>query len=243
MRCVFLYMLPVVSVVGLLANPVEGFAVLDGIYEYENTVAQYNTYTQRSTSEQIMERFSAKMEEHSSVEMCFTFSGADKYGGALGILEGTIYRQGADYAMLNRQIEVYAFGDTKWIYMVENNEAMVMLHEPTSIDVAENPLALFSAQLSKEYSFSNNPNYYIEEELEVVEICLTPKGKKLPYASIFLRIYSQSLTPHSIKYHATDGSWYEATITAYTHRDQSFPPEQFTFSSKNHPGVYITDLR
>ena len=243
-------MLPVVSAVGLLARSAGGFAQ-DGIYGYEHEVVQEKfvvqeqdkAASQRNTSEQILERFGAKMEEHASVEMHFTFSGADKFGGAMDVLEGTIYRQGADYAVVNQQVEFYVCGNTKWIYMVENNEAMASPHDPASIDVVENPTALFSAQLPKGYSFSKNPNLIIDNSLEVVEISFTPKDKKLPYSSILLRIYLQSLTPHSVKYNAKDGSWFEATITAYTHRNNPFPPEQFTFSQENHPGVYITDLR
>ena len=215
------------------------FAVSTGL----SAQAQLKTISRSSSSEQIMERFSAKVEEHPSVEIRFTFSGADKYGGAMDILEGIIYRQGTDYAMLNQQIEVYAFGDTKWIYTVANNEAIVMLHDPSSIDLAENPLALFSAQLSKEYSLSGKPTFSIDKGQEVGEISLVPKAKDVPYLSILLRINLQSLSPHSVRYSAKDGSWYEATITAYTHREQSFPFEQFTFSLENHPGVYVTDLR
>lgn len=198
---------------------------------------------QRYSSEQIMTRISAKMAENPSVEMGFTFSGADKYGNSMNNLEGTIYRQGTDYAMINQQVEVYAFGDVKWIFIVEQNEAMVMYHDPESIDVSENPLTLFSANLPKEYAFSNKPNFFFEKGEEVAEITLTPKGKSVPNTSIFLRVFLQTMSPHSIKYYAKDGSWVEATITSCSFQEFPFPSEQFIFSPERHPGLFITDLR
>jgi len=200
-------------------------------------------WAQSVSTAQIMERFSARMLEQVAAEMHFTFYGADRQGREIGSLEGIIYRQGADYAMLNAQVEVYASGDTKWIYTVDNNEAIIMQHDPASIDLVENPLALFSAQLTKEYTLLERPNSFIEKVQDFVEIGLVPIANNAPYSSILLRINSQTLFPHSVKYIAKDGSWYEAEITNYTHRNQPFPPERFIFSVEKYPGVYVTDLR
>jgi len=231
MRNLSVYILVFVAAAGLPFQAVYGFT------------PQSKTAPQATSAAQVMERFNAKMEEHFSVEMRFTFSGADRYGNEIGSFEGMALRQGTDYAMINREVEVYAKGDTKWIYTAAHNEAVVMPNDPTVIDLAENPLALLSAQFSKEYSLSGKPNYYVENGREVVEVTLTPKPKNMPYSSIILRIDNQTLTPHSVRYNAKDGGWYEATIITYTHHPQPFPPERFTFSAEDHPGVYITDFR
>ena len=198
---------------------------------------------QNSSAAQIMERFRYKMDEHAASEMNFTFAGADAQGTSIGPLQGTIYRQGADYAMLNPEVEVFVSGDTKWIYSVGNNEAIIMRNDPSSVDLDENPLALFSAQLSKEYKLSDKPRFFVEKGIEITEVTITPTGKNVPYTSILLRIKSQNLTPHSVRYHSKDGSWFEATVTSYTHRKQPFPAERFVFSIKEHQGVFVTDLR
>ena len=198
---------------------------------------------QQNSAAQVMDRFSAAMQEVVAAEMHFVFSGADGRGIEITPFEGVIYRQGADFAMLNSFAEVYACGNTKWIFTVDNNEAVVMTHDPTSVDLAENPLALFSAQHSKEYALSGKPNRFTDNGKEITEITLTPKGKNMPYTSILLRIYSQTFTPHSVKYNAKDGGWYEAVIINYTPKKQPFPPERFIFSAAEHPGVYVADLR
>ena len=198
---------------------------------------------QNSPAAQMMQRFSARMDEPVAAEIRFTFSGADRQGRALASFEGLIYRQGSDYAMINDYAEVYACENTKWIYTVDNNEAIILLHDPASVDLAENPLALFSTQLTKEYTLMDKPNSFVQKGQEVVEITLIPVQKSMPYSSILLRINSQTLTPHSVKYNAKDGSWIEAVITQYTPKSQPFSTERFTFSVEKHPEVYVTDLR
>ena len=198
---------------------------------------------QDSSAARIIERFSAKMQESVAAEMHFTFSGADGRGVEIRPLEGVIYQQGADYAMLTPQVEVYTGGETKWIYTVDNNEAIIMRNEPTSVDLVENPLALFSSRLTTEYAISDKPHFFVEKGQEFAEITLTPMGKNVSYSSILLRINSQTLSPHSVKYHAKDGSWFEAVINSYTPAKQPFSPERFVFSAKERPGVFVTDLR
>jgi outer membrane lipoprotein-sorting protein len=198
---------------------------------------------QNSSATQIMERFRTGMKKSEAAEICFTFSGIDARGMGVGPFEGIVYRQGADYAMLNQEVEVYVAGNTKWIYTVGNNEATIMRHDPASVDLTENPLALFSAQLSKEYKLSDKPRFYVEKGIEITEITLTPMGKNIPYSSILLRINSQNLAPHSVKYNAKDGSWFQAVITKYTPQNQPYPSERFIFPAKDHAGVYVTDLR
>ena len=201
------------------------------------------TWGQKGSSVQVMERFRAKMEEHAAFEVGFTLSGADEKGNAMESITGMIYSQKGDYAMLNPQVELYVCGDTKWLYTVDNNEAVVMRNDPASVDLAENPLALFSAQLSKEYKISARPNYFRQDGQEITEISLSPADKKTPYSSVLLRIHSQTLTPHSVKYCAKDGSWVEAVMKNFTPKRDSFPRERFIFFQKDHPGVYMTDLR
>jgi len=198
---------------------------------------------QNSSAEQVIARFRAKMEQQAAVEMRFSFSGTDGRGREFKPLQGVIYRQQDDYALVNPDVEIYVQGNTKWIYTPGNNEAVVMRYNPASFDLAENPLALFSAQFSQEYTLTGNPNVFVQEGNEVIEITLTPTGKNMPYTSILLRFLSQSLTPHSVKYMAKDGGGYEAVITSYTPRKQPFPPDRFIFSTTAHPGVYVTDLR
>ena len=201
------------------------------------------TAQQNSAATQILERFRAKMEEYTASEMNFTFTGADAKGVSFLPLEGVIYRTGNDWTMLNPEVEVYVHGDTKWIYTTGNNEAIIMQNDPASVDLTENPLALFSAQLSKEYRLSDKPKFFNDKGQEITEITLIPAGKNMPYTSILLRIKSQTLTPHSVKYNAKDGGWFEAVITDYIHKNQPFPPERFIFSIKEHTGVFVTDLR
>ncbi|MCL2728062.1 MAG: hypothetical protein FWD56_06740, partial [Bacteroidales bacterium] len=107
----------------------------------------------------------------------------------------------------------------------------------------ENPLALFSTQLTKEYTLSEKQHFFIEKGQEIVEITLTPIEKNTPYTSILLRINNKDFFPHSVKYNAKDGSWVEAVITKHTTKDQPFSPERFIFSIEKHPGVYVIDLR
>ena len=190
-----------------------------------------------------MERFSARMLESVAVEMHFTLSGADRQGRSIVPMEGMIYRQGDDYAMLNESVEVYAYKDTKWLYTVDNDEVIIMPHDPATTDLLENPLALFSTQLTKEYTILPRPNSFTDKGQEIVEITLSPIGKNTPYSSILLRINNKTFFPHSVKYIAKDNSWFEAVITKYTTIDQPFPPERFVFSSEKHPGVYVIDLR
>ena len=206
-------------------------------------VSTFSASTQKSVAAQVMERFRAKMEEAITSEMSFTLTGVHGRGVAITPIEGIIYRQGADYVMLNPQVEVYVSGDTKWIYTVDNNEAMIMYNDPASFDLAENPLALFSAQLSSEVTMGDTPAYFVDKGQEIVEITLTPKGKNNPYTSILLRINSKTLVPHSLKYNDKDGSWYEALITNFISLKQPFPEEYFVFSAKERPGVFVTDLR
>ncbi|MDR2585568.1 MAG: outer membrane lipoprotein carrier protein LolA [Prevotellaceae bacterium] len=197
----------------------------------------------QTNSTQVLERFRGKMEESPAAEMHFTLSGVDANGTSITSFEGVVYRQGADYAMLNPLLEVYVLGNTKWLYMAEINEAIVMNHDPTSLDFVENPLALFSAQLSKAYKVSGNPVLLKMGGQEVTEISLTPTDKNAPYRFVVLRIKSQTYSPHSIKYDAKDGSWFEAVITNWVPKTSLFPQERFTFPQKDHPGVYVTDMR
>ena len=198
---------------------------------------------QISPAAKIMELFRIKMEDHVASEMSFSFSGASARGVSITPFEGVIYRQGADYAMLNPEVEVYVSRNTKWIYTAGNNEAIVMYNDPSSIDLGENPLALFSSQLSKEYQISDKPKYYMEKGQEITEITIIPTVKNISYTSILLRINSKTHIPHSIKYHAKDGSWFEAVVTSFATKEQLFPPERFIFSVKDYQGVFVTDLR
>jgi len=201
-------------------------------------VSTTSAMSQNGSAAQVLDRFRAKIEEYAALEIYFSLSGSD-----LSPMEGHIYREGVNYAMLNPEVEIYVCGDTKWIYTVGIHEAIVMRHDPGSVDLIENPLALFYGYLSNEYTLSEKPNYYVLDGREVTEIELTPKGKYVPYASILLRIHRQSLVPHSVKYIAKDGSWFEAVIINYIPKKQTFPPELFIFSEKKHPGVFVTDLR
>jgi outer membrane lipoprotein-sorting protein len=221
-------------------------------------VSVLQVVAQRSSAEQVMERFRATMEECVASEMRFTLTGADARGAMVTPIHGVVYRQGGDYVMINDQVEVYACGDTKWIYTVDNNEVIIMRHDHSSVDLVENPLALFSAQLSMEYTFLGKPNLVVENGREVVEITLVPVKKNMPYSSIVLRIVCNecrdaqlcvstvaphTVAPHSVRYNANNGSWFEALITDFTIVKQPFPQDRFVFSVKERPGVFVTDLR
>ena len=170
--------------------------------------------------------------------MHFTLS-----GDGMESFQGTIYAQDANFVMSSPQVEVYVSGPTKWIYSVGINEVMVMPHDPTMVDIFQNPLSLFSSNLSKEYKVSDKPVYVQKEGREVTEISLTPTGKGVPYTLVVLRLDRQSQTPQSIQFDAKDGSRFEVVITGYKPLSKPFSPEYFTFPTQKHPEVYVTDLR
>ncbi|MCL2501906.1 MAG: outer membrane lipoprotein carrier protein LolA [Bacteroidales bacterium] len=198
---------------------------------------------QQPNASQVMERLGAKMREPVAWELKFSFSGADTQGFVLGPLSGVMYIQGNDYAMLNPQAEVYVQGATKWMYSPEINEAIIMNHDPLSVDLTDNPFLLFSAKLSKDYSLLDKPGYYNDKGVEIIELSLVPTAKNAAYTTILLRVNSRTFMPHSLKYLFKDGTWYEALITACNPQKQGYPPEHFVFNEKNHPGIFISDLR
>jgi len=201
------------------------------------------SFAQRPNASQIMERFGAGMREPVAFEMQFNFSGADAQGFDMEPLPGVIYIQGTDYAMINAQAEVYVQGTTKWIYSPEINEAIIMNHDPLSVDLADNPFLLFSAKLSKDYSLADQPVYFSEKGVDIIELNLAPTVKNPAFTAILLRINSRTYMPHSLKYLSKDGAWYQATITACNPVTQGYPPDYFVFKDKQHPGVFISDLR
>ena len=201
------------------------------------------TAAQQPNAAQIMERFGANMRESAALELHFDFSGADAKGVALDPLAGVMYIQGNDYVVLNSEVEVYVQGITKWIYTPGINEAIIMGHDPLSADLADNPFLLFSAKLFQDYRLADKPEYYNDKGIDIIELNLIPAAKNPVYTSILLRINSRTYMPHSLKYLSKDGAWYAAVITACTLQKEGYPPDHFLFKEKEHPGVFISDLR
>ncbi|MCL1973358.1 MAG: outer membrane lipoprotein carrier protein LolA [Bacteroidetes bacterium] len=198
---------------------------------------------QQPNAAQIMERFGARMRESAALELHFDFLGADAKGVALDPLAGVMYIQGNDYVVLNAEVEVYVQGVTKWVYTPGINEAIIMGHDPLSADLADNPFLLFSAKLSRDYRLTDKPEYYSDKGVDIVALNLIPTAKNPAYTSLLLRINSRTFLPHSLLYLSKDGARYEAVITACTLQNEGYPPDHFVFKEKEHPGVFISDLR
>jgi len=191
----------------------------------------------------IMERFQARMQEYVAVEMQIGLTGVDVMGASLVPQQSQIYFQGKDYALINKELEIYVQDKVKWTYMPGIEEAVVSANEASNGDLLDNPLILFSPSLLNFYALDNKALSGQQDGEEFTELICKPLDKRAAYSALHIFLRSRDLQPLRIKFVAKDGAWYQADITQFLVKDTPFPAPRFNFSPEAHPGVYITDLR
>ena len=191
----------------------------------------------------VMERFQSQMQGYVAVEMQVALSGADASGVAIPRLQSCIYFQGQDYALINKELEIYVQAGVKWSYMPGIEEAVVMADEVSHGDLLYNPLILFSPSFLDFYNLDGKTASGQQDGVAFTELRCQPKDKRAAYSALHIFLRSSDLQPLRIKYVAKDGAEYQAEITQFIVKDVLFPATQFNFSPEAHPRVYVTDLR
>ncbi len=190
------------------------------------------------TATVILNGVSAKYKSFIAVKASFTMKTEGSNNKVTDTQNGTLYVKGNKYKLELANQEITCDNVKIWTFLKDANEVQVNNYEP-------DPDAITPTQIFTIYE-KNFLCGYVEEQTingkiyQVIE--MTPLDKTKPYFKVRLLIDKTDKTIYSVKVFDKNGSHYTYEIIKFT-PNPVLVDTYFTFSSKDHPGVEVVDLR
>jgi len=191
-----------------------------------------NAQTANSTKT-LMDKVSQKLQSYKSMKIDFTFTLENEDEPVNDSQEGSLLLSGNKYRLNLMGILALCNGETLWT--VNNEMKEVNIVNPSDNDLF-NPSEIFTLYNRKfEYQTVSN-------SADTAVIDLIPVEREESYSKIRLEILKAKDQIQEITYFSTDGNLYIITVNSLT---TNVPADngQFSFDSKDYPGMKVFDLR
>lgn len=157
------------------------------------------------------------------------------------IQKGKLIQEGNKYVVELADQEIYSDGKDVWVYLKDHNEVQINNAENAESTGFLSPMDIAKLYESGDFFYAITGEV-VEQGVNVTHIEFKPLKKKSDYAKLRLSVNPKTNRPTSMKVFSKDGSRYTIKITNFQ-TNKTYGPETFVFSSTNHKGVKIEDLR
>ncbi len=213
-----------------------------GLIFFPLTALTQNNETKEVTGKDVIEKFTAYINETPGFEADFTFVARDSYSQELSRGKTNLKVQGTLFRMTNESAEVYCDGTTKWIINEQAAEVTIIKNDPASIDETENPMS-FLNNLKNDYSVQKRVLGRSIKGKDTYMVQLSAIRKKAAWQKIFLTVDAAAGYPITIDIHSSNGNIYSITGIEISKIRQQLKSEDFKPSQTRLKGLYINDLR
>ena len=186
----------------------------------------------------VLDAVSKKVSTLKTLKAGFTlkFSGAG--GKGMANQSGSFLMKGVKYHVTLAKQEIICDGKTVWTYMKDAKEVQVSNYNPAEQTIS--PTKLFSNFYDKEYKYRYlGPRAVGGKSCDIIELVPNDASKQL--TKLELAIDKNSTIAGGTVYQKNGGQT-QYTVSGYT-PNAPVTDAQFTFDTKQHPGVEVVDLR
>lgn len=194
----------------------------------------------QNTNTELINRFSKKMQEVTSVNTTFIFTLENVQEKISDSHHGKLIFKDKKYVLELMGMETYFDGTTKWQYIKEANEVTISKPEGQEGNFLDDPTALFR-DYDKNFK-SKFRREFQQKNRTICEFDFFPKNLNLPYASLRLQIEKETLEPVMFRYQGKDGNNYIVKIKNFKTNQQP-RDEKFVFDPQKHKDIEVVDLR
>lgn len=192
---------------------------------------------QAQTARNILDQTADKLNRSGGIEATFeatSFKGTKEAGNT----GGTICVQGNRFRLTSPGLTTWYDGKTQWSLHSENEE--VYVSNPTETELQSiNPYTFINLYKSG-YNLKLSGTTYQGKNCH--EVRLTAKEKSKSIREMRVVIDKSTALPHSIRIKDSKGNWFRIRIKSIQ-TGKNWNSSFFTYSSKEHPGIEMVDLR
>jgi outer membrane lipoprotein carrier protein len=193
---------------------------------------------QDAKAKDILEKASKKMNSLKTLKAGFTLKVLNKGGKLQQTSKGNFLLKGEKYHITVPDQEIISDGKTVWTYMAKAKE--VQVSNVDASDESFTPAKLFTNFYDKDYKYRYIGARKIgSKSCEVVE--LTPSGKNARFSKAELA-FDAANTIAGGNIFEKNGSQYQYEVGTVT-PNPAITDAEFSFDTKQHPGVEVVDLR
>ena len=188
-------------------------------------------------AQQILDESYNKIKNYKSIQIDFTYTIKNEEKNTRQQNKGSIMLKGNKYKLVLDDQIIFCDGSTKWTFFVDDNEVQI-----NNVDVNEELLPNYI--LLADYKKDHYPKFIREmpKSNKVINIIdLVPKTSK-SYYKIRLEIDNNTKLLNSASIFNKDNNTFIYVIDRFI-TDIDAPDSIFVFNPKDHPGVFINDMR
>ncbi|HHW58967.1 MAG: LolA-like putative outer membrane lipoprotein chaperone [Bacteroidales bacterium] len=188
-------------------------------------------------AQQILDESYNKIKNYKSIQIDFTYTIKNEEKNTRQQNKGSIMLKGNKYKLVLDDQIIFCDGSTKWTFFVDDNEVQI-----NNVDVNEELLPNYI--LLADYKKDHYPKFIREmpKSNKVINIIdLVPKTSK-SYYKIRLEIDNNTKLLNSASIYNKDNNTFIYVIDRFI-TDIDAPDSIFVFNPKDHPGVFINDMR
>lgn len=201
------------------------------------TLAVLPSHAQDAKAKSILDKVSTKMKSAKTLKANFSLAMKNAKGATMQTISGTFMMKGVKYHINAGAQEIICDGKSVWTYLKKNNEVQISSFDPSEQTIS--PSKLFSGSYEKEYNYAyKGSKSFGGKNVDIIQ--LTPKAAK-SFKNVELYVDNSGNIAGGNVYESNGGS-YTYTISGIT-PNASIADAQFTFNTKSHQGVDVTDLR
>lgn len=186
----------------------------------------------------ILQAVSKKINSLKSLKANFALHLMSANGKTKQSKKGTFYMKGQKYRVTLGDQEIICDNKTVWTYLKSANEVQVSNYNPNEQTIS--PTKLFTSFYDKEYRYRyTGTKKFSGKTVDMIE--LLPVNSSKQFSKVELAVDKSSTI--------VGGNVFEKNGNQYRYEVSGFTPNAtvsdalFTFSSKEHPGVEVVDLR
>lgn len=207
-------------------------------------ISQTNTMTSKNDSDPkakvILDKLKMQFDTYKTIQLNFEFQ-LELPGQPVEIQKGKLIQDGAKYAIVMKNQEIYANGKNTWFYLKNKNEVQVSDFVEGENDAFLSPKQMLALYQKGDYVYS------IIEERKVgkttfVDIEFKPLTKNADFTKLRLTVDKNSNSMVSLRAFSRDGSRYLLKMNSLI-PNKIYGSETFVLNTKELKGVHIEDLR
>jgi outer membrane lipoprotein carrier protein len=188
----------------------------------------------------VLDAVSKKVNGLKSLKANFTFTlTGGKGGNVKDSKKGTIAMKGQKYHLVLSGQEIICDTKTIWTYNKDAKEVQITNYNPAEQSMS--PAKLLTNFYDKEYKYKyGGERKEAGKNCDVIELTPTDASKKV--SKVELLIDKSASMIAGGKYWEKNGNTYQWSVSNYA-PNAAIGDDQFTWVTKDHPGVEVVDLR
>lgn len=197
------------------------------------------TQAQDAQANSILDKISRNFKTIKHLKADFSLTMNDAQGKPKDTHKGSFLMKGNKYRVNMAGQQIICDAQNVWTYLPANKEVQVSAYNPAEQTVS--PEKLFSGSYNKEYKARYVGVRTVNgKKVEVIELIPIAAAKGLAKVQLFVDKAASMITGGNI--FEKNGASYTYTISGLN-TSTAVADSEFTFDTKQHPGVEVIDLR